>query len=126
MTKYSSSYDPPALIAKLALKKIESADRLRDVEVLLDTGSDITLLPKTALDSLDFPPEFGTKISLVAFDGSVTEYDIYELQIDFMGLRFTGKYCAIDDPIGILGRDVLNKVSLLLDGPNLEWDIIKS
>jgi hypothetical protein len=43
------------------------------------------------------------------------------LQVIFLGKRFTGKYCVIDEKIGILGRDVLNQVSILFDGVNLEW-----
>ncbi len=49
-----------------------------------------------------------------------------ELQIVFQGKRFTGEFCLIDDEIGVLGRDVLNQVSILLDGPNLVWDVIES
>lgn len=39
----------------------------------------------------------------------------------FLGKRFTGKYCVVDDEIGILGRDILNQVSILFDGLNLTW-----
>lgn len=124
MTKYSVSYDPPAPIAKVSLKKIESKERLSGIEVLLDTGSDITLLPKEALNKLKFEPSTIEKYSLVGFDGTMVESEVYELQIDFLGRRFTGKYCSVDDIVGILGRDVLNQVSVLFDGPNSEWDEI--
>ena len=125
MTKYSSSYDPPAVLAKVALKKVEGGERLRDVKMLVDTGSDITLLPKSDLLKLHFDPDKVETVSLIAFDGSIVQSETYFLQIDFLGQRFTGNYCAMDDPVGILGRDVLNKVSIILDGPNLEWDIVK-
>ena len=124
MTKYDVAYDPPAPIAKVALKKIDSKERLSGVEVFLDTGSDITLLPRKALDNLKFNPSTIEKYSLIGFDGTIVESEIYELQIDFLGRRFTGKYCAVDDSVGILGRDVLNQVAILFDGPNSEWDEI--
>ena len=34
---------------------------------------------------------------------------------------FRGQFLLIDQPIGILGRNILNEVSLLFDGPRLEW-----
>jgi predicted aspartyl protease len=80
MTKYSSTYSPPAPIAKIALKKIETEERLRDVEVFIDTGSDITLLPKTALDSLGFDPSEVEKFILSGFDGAIVESEIYSLK----------------------------------------------
>jgi predicted aspartyl protease len=126
MTKYNTSYDPPAPIAKIALKNIESSERLPDIEMVLDTGSDITILPKSAIDKLRVKPAGINKYRLVGFDGNIVESEIYCLQVSFLGKRFTGNYCAIEDSKGILGRDLLNEISILFDGPNLEWDEIQS
>ncbi len=56
MTKYNDNYDPPAPTAKIALKKIHNSERLRDIEMILDTGSDITILPQSVIDKLDIEP----------------------------------------------------------------------
>jgi hypothetical protein len=36
--------------------------------------------------------------------------------------RFRGQFLLIDQDLGIIGRNVLNFVSLLFDGPRLTWD----
>jgi len=34
---------------------------------------------------------------------------------------FRGRFLMIDQNWGVVGRDILNLVSLLLDGPRLTW-----
>lgn len=125
MTKYNDHYDPPAPTAKIALKKIESRKRLSEIEMILDTGSDITILPQSVIDKLEIEPSSDQKYVLVGFDGSIMRSKIYNLQLIFLGKRFTGNYCSIDDHIGIIGRDILNQIAVLFDGPNSEWDEIQ-
>ena len=56
MTKYDESFEPPAPVAKIALRNIETGKRIRDVSMLLDTGSDISLLPQSSVKSLKIEP----------------------------------------------------------------------
>lgn len=121
MTKYDESYEPPAPIAKIALREIETSKRLKDVQMLLDTGADISLLPISSVKNLGIIPLQNESYRLEGFDGSHIFSEVYYLQIIFLGKRFTGKFCVIDTEIGILGRDVLNRVSILFDGSNLTW-----
>ncbi len=125
MTKFDLAYDPPAPVANITLKTIDSGERLRDVKMLLDTGSDITLLPKVFLLKLGIEPS-DKAYELIGFDGHIIKSEIYHLQVIFLGKRFTGNYCAVDDVVGILGRDILNQITILFDGPSLEWDEIQS
>ena len=39
----------------------------------------------------------------------------------FLNKAFRGRYLLIDAQHGILGRDVLSAVALLMDGPKQEW-----
>jgi len=39
----------------------------------------------------------------------------------FLGKNFTGKFLLIDQPMGILGRNILNSLALVLDGSGLSW-----
>lgn len=113
MTRYDQSFEPPAPIAKISLRKIESGERIKDVLVMLDTGADISLIPTSSIQNLNINSS-GEKIRLSGFSNNNGVYDVYELQVIFLGIRFTGKFCSIDDNIGILGRDVLNQVSIVL------------
>ncbi len=125
MTKYDGSFEPPAPIAEVAVRKSETGERLK-VHMLLDTGADISLLPHSSVKSLKIEPLQNESFRLEGFDKSQISAEVFYLQVIFPGKRFTGKFCVIDDNIGILGRDVLNQVSILFDGLNLTWqEIIK-
>ena len=120
MTKYDNSYDPPAPVAEITLRNSITGKRIENVFVLLDTGADVSLLPLTAIEKLEIAPS-DAKINLIGFDNSQSVSEIYALQVIFLGKRLTGEYCATDSPVGILGRDVLNELSIIFDGINLEW-----
>jgi len=124
MTKYDESFEPPAPTAKIAVRNIETGERIKDVLVLLDTGSDISLLPRSSVKSLKLEPLQDESFRLEGFDGSQTSAEVFYLQVIFSGKRFTGKYCVINDEIGILGRDILNQFSILYNGLNLTWQEI--
>lgn len=78
MTKYDTSYEPPAPIAEIALRNSETGERIKNIFALLDTGADISLLPSLAVKSLKINslPE---TIKLLGFDNKVDLFKIYEL-----------------------------------------------
>ena len=39
----------------------------------------------------------------------------------FLRRAFRGRYLVIETERGILGRDILNHVTVLLDGPQQQW-----
>jgi hypothetical protein len=43
------------------------------------------------------------------------------LDLIFLKRTIRGKYVVVDSSVGILGRDVLNHLAILLDGPSLSW-----
>lgn len=120
MTKYDETFYPPAPIAVIALRNIETGERAENISVQLDTGADLSLLPLRAIEKLQIKPS-GETVSLAGFNESESVFDIYALQIIFLGKKLTGDYCTIDGEIGILGRDVLNEFTIIFDGVNLEW-----
>jgi hypothetical protein len=44
--KYNTTKQPPAPIANVILRNLETLESIKNVPMLLDTGSEITLLPK--------------------------------------------------------------------------------
>ena len=89
--------------------------------MLIDSGADVTLLPKAVVDSLRLERS-DTKYQLLAFDGELCISEAVRGEFLFLGRVFKGQFLIVDQAVGIVGRDVLNHVSLLLDGPNLQWD----
>ena len=61
--------------------------------MLMDTGADVSLLPRQALARL-------------GLDGSLSTVPVVR---------------AVEQEYGIVGRNVLDAVPLVLDGPHLTW-----
>src|SRR5215813_6091152 len=71
MPSYDAAhFDPPAPVARVTLRNPHNRATVSDVLLLLDTGSDITLLPRTAVVSLGVPLLAGQQYEVMGFDGS--------------------------------------------------------
>lgn len=90
--------------------------------MLLDSGADVTLIPQTAVKVLGVAVVPDRRYELVSFDGSASFASVVRLELIFCRRTFRGQFLLIDQAWGILGRNVLNAVSLLFDGPRLVWD----
>jgi predicted aspartyl protease len=122
MPSYDAAhFDPPAPAAHVTLRNPHSGATVPDVLLLLDTGADITLLPRTAVESLGVPLLAGQQYELMGFDGSKSFTPVVMLDVLFLQRAFRGRYLLIEAERGIMGRDILNHLSLLLDGPRQQW-----
>jgi len=122
MAAYDSDlFDPPAPLARVALRAIQTRKIITDVPMLIDSGSDLTLIPEASIAELG--PNLGPdkRGELQGFDGRVTAARSVELDLIFLGITFRGRLAVVDSSFGVLGRNVLNRFAILLDGPNLNW-----
>jgi hypothetical protein len=122
MPKYDAShYDPPAPVAQVALRHLNGGPLLRDVLLLVDTGADITLLPRAAVERIGVRALTGQDYDLFGFNGTISRAEVVELDMILGNKAYRGRYLLIDEERGILGRDVLANMVLLLHGPRQEW-----
>lgn len=63
------------------------------------------------------------RVTLLGFDGTSSTAEAFELEMTFAGRAFRGRFLLMDGECGILGRNILNSVSILHDGPRLTWDV---
>jgi hypothetical protein len=119
--KYSETYHPPAPIAKVKLRNSETLEIIADVPMLLDTGSDITLLPQSYCNEIGVKVSETEFLELKGFNQTTTVAFYVRLDFIFLNKIFRGKFLVYDQDEGIIGRDVLNEFSILFDGTNLEW-----
>jgi hypothetical protein len=113
-------YDPPAPIAQVILRAANGAT-VPDVLLLLDTGAGTTLLPRSAVARLGISVDPTLQYELLGFDGSRSTTQAVDLDMIFLQKAFRGRYLIIDSERGILGRDVLASLALILNGPAQEW-----
>ena len=121
MMRYSETYNPPAPIAKIKLRNSETLETIADVPMLLDTGADITLLPKSICDEIGVKISETESLELEGFNQMTTVAFYVSLDFIFLNKIFRGRFLVLDQDEGIIGRDVLNKFAILFDGKNLEW-----
>ena len=122
MPSYDAShFDPPAPVARVMLRNPHSGATVSDVLLLVDTGADITLLPRTAVEPLGVPLLAGQQYELMGFDGSTSFALVVMLDLLFLQRAFRGRYLLTEEERGIMGRDILNHVMMLLDGPHQQW-----
>lgn len=114
-------FTPPAPFAKVKLRNIENGAELEDVPMLIDTGADVSLIPKSPVKKLNISVDSEAKYELLGFDGNRSVAEVVHLEMFFLKKKFKGQFLLIEQEWGILGRDVLNNVSLFFDGPKLVW-----
>ena len=119
MPRYDARFAPPAPVAAINLRSIDRRKRVSNVAMFIDSGADVTFLPASAVNQLGLPNQGDREVT--AFDGSESVAGSVECELLFLGQVYRGVYLIVDDQYGLLGRDVLNHVSLLLDGPGLTW-----
>lgn len=114
-------FAPAAPTALVTLCNAGSGIMVPDVPMLLDSGADVTLVPLQSVLQLDLSIDRSLSFELEGFDGRTSSAQAVELDLIFLQRTFRGRFLLIDQSIGILGRNVLNRLALLFDGPNSSW-----
>jgi predicted aspartyl protease len=115
-------FDPPAPLAKVILRNSDSGDSLPDVPMLIDTGADVTLIPQSSIKSLGMSIEFNDSIRTDGLRRQHERAQVVHLDLVFLRRVFRGRFLLNNQEYGFLGRDILNHVMMVLDGPNLSWE----
>ena len=109
---------PPAPVARVVVRHPEREQSVGDLPMLIDSGADATLLPRSAAISLGLEAT-GERYQLVGFDGTISESEAVFASLAFFRRNFRGQYLLTDAEAGVIGRDILNHIRLLLNGPSL-------
>lgn len=114
---YDSAFDPPAPICEITLS-VQSTGRRISTTAMIDTGADASLVPVSHLNQIAARRVF--EATLRSQWGERRRVYLYLVDLQVADLTLPGVY-VVGDELGnetILGRDVLNRLRLLLDGRN--------
>jgi hypothetical protein len=126
MPAYNSDlFRRPAPFALVTLRNPSSGAVETDVPMLIDSGADATLLPQHSVELIGAVPDPESAYELESFDGSRSMAQAVHLDLLFLRRTFKGRFLLINQEWGILGRDVLNNVAIVLDGPRLAWEELR-
>ena len=92
----AAQFDPPAPLAQVTLRNPDSMVIQSNVLMLLDSGADVTLIPRTAVDLLGVAIVSDRRYELTGFDGSVSLAPVVRLELLFCGRTFRGQFLLID------------------------------
>lgn len=117
----SEGFSPPAPIARVVLKNPSTGSECADVPMLIDTGADVTLIPEWVAARIGLETTEDRRYELVGFDGQASAAPVAHARMVLGGRAFNGRFLLHKGACGILGRNILNVLSLVMDGPRLEW-----
>ena len=123
MPKYDEFlFVPPAPVAEVSLRNPITKTVISDVKMLIDTGADVTLIPSMYVEKLDLEMDSSQSYQLVGFDGNTSFAQSVFVDLLFLKKTFKGRFLLTDQSCGVLGRDILNLLSLVFDGTTLFWE----
>ena len=82
----------------------------------------MTLVPRQSVNFLGAIIDPNTNYEIMGFDGHKNTTQAVTLDLVFLRRVFKGRFLITNQESGVLGRDVINHVALLLNGPRLDWD----
>ena len=119
-TPYSREYSPAAPVIQIKLAIPGEVPEATSLTALVDTGADGTFVPTAILEEMELPIVYMTNV--IPYLGD-RPHRVSVHMVDFI-LNDTTRLPNIEviaDDWGenmILGRNILNKLQLQLDGPN--------
>jgi len=123
---YHADYDPSFPCLQVVIANPDNALRTELLDALIDTGSDGTLVPLVYLEQLNAVALVETGIR--SHWGERRRVHLFMVNLLLGDFTLPGVFVVGDDQGDeiILGRNVLNKLRLLLDGPREQTDLLKA
>ena len=121
MIKYDESFYPPAPVVMVKVY-MPFSKRTMKVKGKIDTGADITVIPIKIVKDLSLVPVRIIKIS--GYDGKVSLKPTYLINISIEGFKFDFIEAIATKRENILiGRNILNRLIVKLNGKQLNFEI---
>lgn len=116
-TGYQSFVSPPGPFAIVTVSNVPSSVTVPDRVAQVDSAADRTVFPQSLIDALGVAPSGA--LALLGFGGTPTTCLLYDVVLALPSLSAIRLevIAHADEPWVLLGRDVLNRYVVTLDGP---------
>jgi predicted aspartyl protease len=117
----SRAFDPPAPMVPIRVRAPGGLDAA-DLAGKLDTGADLSAIPERHIAELDLPPV--RTVRAAGFLGGLQETIVYRVDLAIDGMEFPRvEALATRRPYVIVGRNVLRRLVVRLDGPREKLEL---
>jgi hypothetical protein len=119
---YDSSLNPPGPVADVVVMHPVKASRRHALRGKMDSGADTTVIPERVVTALGLAAHGHTWTR--GFDGTYKRRLVFYVRMRVEGFDVPSVRCvAADRRTVLLGRNVLNRFIIVLNGKNLTFDL---
>jgi hypothetical protein len=120
---YNQQVQPPAPFVHVTLRCPETGKSLADVPAQLDCAADRSVIPGKLVGDLGLVPYDELPVS--GFGGQVFVVRTYRVELGIRGFLpvLSEVFAHDEEPVILLGRDILNRHNIALLGPTQKLEI---
>jgi predicted aspartyl protease len=122
MPAYDPAFGPPAPVADVTVVHPTTGVNSGALRGKLDSGADVTVIPQRLVAELGMTPR--GRIWTRGYDGTYAQRLIYYVRLTVESFDLLTVRCIAADRVDVLlGRNVLNRFIITLDGKNLTFEL---
>jgi len=119
---YDRAFNPPAPVADVTIANPVTPNKRSRVRGKMDTGADITVIPERLIVPLGISPK--GRVWTRGYDGTYAQRAVYYVRLTLEGFVLATVRCVATNRSDVLlGRNVLNRFLITLDGKNLTFEL---
>lgn len=118
--EYDEGYSPPFPVIEIEINGYSDAPSLQ-ITTLVDSGADGSMIPLNILQAIG--ASYEDSVAMVGVGGTTQIVDRYLVEVKIGPFTIRSIHAVAHENEAIIGRDVLNDLSVRLNGPSFMTEI---